>query len=330
MRYSPILLNVLFGLGLPLAFFVNQTHGELPDVTFSQRPGAIQIGSGGEPMATYVYDDPEIPRPYICDVYAPGRIQVTRNHPPVIGKDLTDHALFHPGIWMAFGDLAGADNWRNRDHVLHDGFVEKPAGGPGRGTFAVRNLYLRGNDRAKVLCREVCRMTLLVRPSGYLLLWDSTFESVGENVSFGDQEEMGLGVRVASPITAQRDGRILNSNGQVDEKQAWGKAADWCDYSGLIDDRWVGVTLMCDPANFRPSWFHARDYGLLLANPFGRKAFHKGSESRIPVTSDKPLRIRYAVLIHSNRRQRQKNHLAEAYADFLKLLAKQDASQTDE
>ena len=329
MRHLSTLPRVLLGLALPLAFFVAQAHGEPPQVTFSQQPGAIQIRSGGEPVATYVYDDPEIPRQYIRDVHAPNGTQVTRNHPPVAGKDLTDHALLHPGIWMAFGNLAGADNWRNRDRVLYDGFVEKPFGGPGRGTFVVCNLYLKGNDRTKILCREVCRLTFLVRPAGYLLLWDSTFRPVAENVSFGDQEEMGLGVRVASPIMAQRGGRILNSNGQIDEKQAWGKAADWCDYSGRIEDQWVGITLMCDPANFRPSWFHARDYGLLLANPFGRKAFHKGNESRVVVTRDKPLRLRFALLMHSAAQQEQPN-MTEAYVDFLELLAERDDTQTDD
>ena len=329
MIYISILNHALLGFALQLAFFVSQAHGEPPQVTFSQQPQAVQIDVDGKPVATYVYADAKISRPYICDVYAPNGIQVTRNHPPVKGKDPTDHDLLHPGIWMAFGDLGGADNWRNRDRVLHDGFVEKPIGGAGRGTFAVRNLYLKGNDRTKILCREVCRLTLLVRPAGYLLLWDSTFGPVDENVSFGDQEEMGLGVRVASPIMAQRGGRILNSNGQVDEKQTWGNSADWCDYSGRIDDRWVGITLMCDPHNFRPSWFHARDYGLLVANPFGRKAFGKGESSRVVVSRDKPLRLRYAVLIHSYSRQQQTG-LAEAYADFLKLLAKQEATQTDE
>jgi len=329
MRHLPIFLQLLLGFGLSLAMTICSVHGEPSQVTFSRQPGAIQIKFSNKPVAVYVYEDPDIPRPFFCNVHAPDGTQVTRNHPPVEGKDPADHALLHPGIWMAFGDLAGADNWRNRDSVLHDGFVEKPTAELGQGTFTVRNIYMKGNDRAKVLCREQCRVTFLVRPAGYLLLWESTFHPVAPNLAFGDQEEMGLGVRVASPIMVRRGGRILNSKGQLNEKQVWGKTADWCDYSGRIGDRWVGVTLMCDPKNFRPSWFHARDYGLLVANPFGRKAFGKGEPSRVPVTQEKPLRLGYAVFIHSALDGKEPD-LAEAYADYLQLLARQELMQTDE
>ena len=51
-----------------------------------------------------------------------------------------------------------------------------------------------------VLCEEVCTYTFQVRPAGYLILWDSTFESNRSGLYFGDQEEMGLGVRVATPL----------------------------------------------------------------------------------------------------------------------------------
>jgi hypothetical protein len=38
----------------------------------------------------------------------------------------------------------------------------------------------------------------------------------------------------------------------------------------------IGVALLEHPSNFRhPTWWHARDYGLLSANPFGRHDFEK-------------------------------------------------------
>ena len=58
----------------------------------------------------------------------------------------------------------------------------------------------------------------------------------------------------------------------VGERQAWGKHADWCDYSGAVGGKDVGITLMTDPESFRKGWFHVRDYGLMVANPIERGA----------------------------------------------------------
>ena len=189
-------------------------------VTFARAEGQLAIRVGSQPLATYVYADKEITRPYFAHVRAPGGVQVTRNHPPDKTADSTDHATFHPGIWMAFGDLSGSDNWRNRARVVHQQFLEGPAGGPDKGSFAVRNRYLADDSRTTV-CREECRYTIHVRPSGYLLTWDATFSNPEGSFYFGDQEEMGLGFRVASrfgsrpaePSATPRGGRTRNRSG---------------------------------------------------------------------------------------------------------------------
>ncbi len=313
-RRLPVLAMAVFSAGLPCE------AAQKTPVSFAEVPGKLLLYVGGKPLATYVYADQEIPRPYFAHVRAPGGIQVTRNHPPVRGKDPTDHATYHPGIWMAFGDLSGSDYWRNRARVVHERFVEEPAGGPGKGGFTVRNCYL-ADDQRKIVCQEECRYTVYVRPSGYLFIWDSTFSAAAGQFYFGDQEEMGLGVRVTSPIRVEAGGTILDARGRKNGKQVWGNAADWCNYSGALQGRHVGVTLMCHPANFRPSWFHARDYGLLLANPFGRKAFDKGDASKVVVKRGEKFRLRYGVLLHAGP-EGSRPDLNAAYADYLQLVAK--------
>ncbi|MBM3334837.1 PmoA family protein [Candidatus Sumerlaeota bacterium] len=289
-------------------------------VKFTEEPGKVTVTIGKEHVAAYVYGDSAIGRPYFSNVRAPGGIQVTRNHPPIEGKDPTDHATMHPGIWMAFGDLSGGDYWRNKSKVVHDGFAQSPTGGSGKGVFAVRNGYAANGGEA-ANCRETCRFTFSVRPFGFLLLWDSTFSSDQTDFYFGDQEEMGLGVRVATAITEKAGGMIRNADGLQGAKRVWGKSSAWCDYSGTIGGQHVGITVMCDPANFRPSWFHARDYGLLVANPFGRKAFGQGDESKVYVKRDQAFRLRYGILLHSSAQQPTPD-LKAAFADFLELLAK--------
>jgi hypothetical protein len=41
-----------------------------------------------------------------------------------------------------------------------------------------------------------------------------------------------------------------------------------------------------------------RDYGLAVANPFGRKALTGGAESRVVVKRGDALRLRFGVFVH--------------------------------
>lgn len=76
----------------------------------------------------------------------------------------------------------------------------------------------------------------------------------------------------------------------------------------------VKMTLMCHPENFRLSWMHARDYGFIAANPFGRKALTGKSPSRVSVGPGEELRLRYGVLLHDDPLD-----LNAAYEDYVQL-----------
>jgi hypothetical protein len=282
-------------------------------ITFESEARQLAIQCGDRPLATYVFQDETISRPYFAHVHVPNGKQVTRNHPPRDG-DATDHATFHPGIWLAFGDISGHDYWRLKAKVVHDGFIEEPQGGAGRGSFSIRNRYL-STSGDETICVETCRYQFLVRPAGYLLIWDSEFSS-NHDFYFGDQEEMGLGIRLATPLAVVNGGQILDSEGRKNGKEVWGKQAAWCDYSGELSGSFIGMTLMPAPDNFRKSWFHARDYGFVAANPFGVNAFTRGEKSKIVVRRGEKLRLRCGVLLHSGDKTEARD-LNSAYRDFL-------------
>jgi hypothetical protein len=314
-----------FVAALALVVAVNAARAADGPVAFAQKDDRIEIAIAGAHFATYVFNDAEIMRPYFMSVKAPGGIQATRNQPPIAGTDLMDHPTFHPGIWLAFGDLSGTDDWRLKAPVKHAEFVEKPTTSATGGSFKVRNRYLKAPESDEAVCDELFRCRVEATDAGYLILWDSTFSSDNE-FYFGDQEEMGLGVRVATAIRAQNkpdsgvpagNGTITNAERQINEAQVWGKASDWCDYSGTIDGKHVGMTIMCHPDNFRPSWFHARDRGLLEANPFGEQAFTDGGPSKVVVKPGKSLRLRYGILVHAAD-SADAIDLKAAYADYLK------------
>jgi hypothetical protein len=295
-------------------------------VEFLPSEGSIAISVDGEPLATFVYKDKEITRPYFAHVKAPGGVQVTRNHPPVEGADLPDHATFHPGVWLAFGDVSGSDYWRLAAPVKFDRMLIEPTGSKGRGHFAMRFKYQNQKNPTETVCTEDFHAAIHAIEGGRLIVWDSTFSSDKE-FTFGDQEEMGLGVRVATPIRADRNsktgmppgnGEMVSCSGARNEAAIAGNSFDWCDYRGELEGNLVGVALFPHPENFRPSWFHARDYGMIVANPFGRDAFGHGEKSAIVVKPGDKFRLRYGVYVHAGPRGENPD-IAGAYETYLKL-----------
>lgn len=275
------------------------TSGSGAEAAFAIHPGEdrLTLTWGGQPLAEYVFRDPRILRPHFANLHAPGGLRVTRNHPPVAGVDAVDHDTMHPGLWLAFGDLNGQDFWRNRARIEHVRFPEAPHVDGGRLAFTAENRLLA--DDGVTLGTQVSRILLDALPHGFLLTWQADFQPVAGPLVFGDQEEMGLGVRVATPITEKNGGTILASTGATSAKATWGQSFEWCDASGVQEGRRLGVMLMPDPENFRPSWFHNRDYGLMVANPFGRNAMRQGETSRVVVPPGERLRLRFGAYLHA-------------------------------
>jgi hypothetical protein len=163
------------------------------------------------------------------------------------------------------------------------------------------------------VAREVCRIEVIARPAGTLLTWDSEFRPAAGDLAFGDEKVGGFGVRVATPLIGEKGGRILNSRGDRGEAGAFGKDADWVAYSG--PDGRVGVVVLCDPANPARSRFMVREYGVVSANPFGRKNLGGDGDGRVVVKSGDSLRLRFGAFFHAAGADP-----AAVYADFLAAL----------
>ena len=218
----------------------------------------------------------------------------------------------HPGIWLAFGDINGADFWRNRGRIEHRQFTGSPMIQGNRLTFATESHLLADDE---VVCSLTSRLEFRVLQGGWLFSWEALFRAEEGDIIFGDQEEMGFGTRVATALTEKNGGVILNSSGLQTAGRTWGQPADWCSYSGVVDGQRVGITLMCDPTNFRSSWWHNRDYGLMVANPFGREAMRQGEKSAVKVQRTGTLRLRFGAWIYSSAEGGQSD-LAAAYRIF--------------
>jgi len=286
----------------------------------NEKQDRLIITNSGRAVAEYVFRDEKILRPYFSNIYAPGGLRVTRNHPPIAGIDAVDHDTMHPGLWLAFGDISGSDFWRNKGRIEHLRFSAAPSVNGDRLTFTTESRLIT-NDGLN-LCQLISRYIVARRPTGWLIVWDAAFHSDEREFTFGDQEEMGFGARVATPLTEKRGGQIVNSQGQTKAANTWGQPATWCDYSGIVEDQNVGITLMASPSNVRESWWHNRDYGFFAANLFARAAMKQGDRSALTVKRGETFRVVFGSLLHSSPvSSTATRDPAAAYADFLTLIS---------
>jgi hypothetical protein len=119
-------------------------------------------------------------------------------------------------------------------------------------------------------------------------------------VKIGDTKEGTFAIRVVKALDSP-PGRMVNSNGAAGEKAGWGKRADWLDFDGNVAGEDVGIAIIDNPGNLRhPTYWHARRYGLLAANPFGLREFthDRHQDGSFLIQPGESVTLRYRVFIH--------------------------------
>lgn len=243
------------------------------------------------------------PRPFFYPLYGPDGIPVTRNYPMAeVEGESKDHK-HHRSLWVAHGDVNGVDNWSEEEghgRQLHREFLDV-RNGVVKGRILEKLDWVDAEGR-KVLEeeREISFYNLLSPLR--IIDFRICFTATEGDVVFGDTKEGGiLSIRVASEMEGSRGGRIENSYGGVGEKETWGKRAQWCDYSGIVKGKKLGIAVLDHPYNFRhPTYWHVRDYGLFTANPFGVSYFTGNPQNRgdFRLVKNGKLEFRYRLLIH--------------------------------
>lgn len=146
-------------------------------------------------------------------------------------------------------------------------------------------------------------------------------------MTFGDTKEGSFGVRVAPSINEEQGkGKLTNAEGKtgegaknnVKQEGCWGLKSAWCDYSGLVDNKAVGVAMFAAPTNTVASCWHSRGYGLMAANPFGREKAGfpamKGNTDLVKLAKGEHLKLRFGVLLHDG--DVKDGKVAEYYKKF--------------
>ncbi len=240
-------------------------------------------------------------KPVLFPVIGPGGVPMTRQYPLVAGVagEATDHP-HHKSIWLAHGDVNGHSYWDEKAEIRSveapkllaaDSFGSRPGQAAGEGGFVVRQQWMATRDSNEVVADEETRIVLGRVDSelgpldgGWWVQYQVKVKATAGDLKFGDTKEGFFAIRTHPNLRLTNDpragvttanGRALNATGLRD-KQLWGQAAQWVAYGGMIGDQPVTMVMMDHPTNLRhPTTWHAREYGLVAANPFGLHDFQK-------------------------------------------------------
>jgi len=276
------------------------------DVTVTPSDTNIEVRIDGELFTQYVFTDCE--NPYLYPIIGPHGIRMTRDFPMrVVSGESHDHE-HHRSMWFAQDGMNGVDFWRNAKPghgvVRHEEILRCESGRES-GFFRTTNRWL-GPD-GKLICRDIKQVTCWQLPTGRAIDWTVTLIPSEDGLQITDSEEGTMAIRTHTNLQLVNQGGTTSANGQAVNSEGvrgaavWGKRAAWVDYWGTVDGHVVGIAIFDHSSNPRhPTWWMARDYGLVAANPFGIHDF----EGKPPGTGDmqlkagEPLRLRYRFLFH--------------------------------
>jgi hypothetical protein len=288
---------------------VGLPHSVGADVTITKGDGKVIVKIDGEHFTDYVYEGHS--KPIFYPIIGPEGIEMTRHYP--MKKDVDNEARDHPhhkSLWFTHDDVNGVHFW-----------MEYPGDNsdlrPGRAVqkeLHIEGSSIRVNNEwrdpdGKVVLTDTRDLSFGTTSAGrYIDIAVTVHASHGE-VKFGDTKEGTMGIRTHPQLRLKTDerrgnhtanGHAVNSEG-VEGKAMWGKRAKWVDYWGEINGATVGIAIFDHPSNPRhPTWWHARDYGLIAANPFGVHDFESkpAGTGDMVIPAGESATFRYRFLFH--------------------------------
>ena len=283
----------------PRALLPEIGSGRALPVEFHPAGPNVEMLVNGEPFATYRVDDG--PKPFLWPLIGPGKIRYTRAFPmEKVAAEDADHP-HQRSLWFTYGMANGVDFWaEQKGH----GSIKETSRKFERTGLVVKSLKTTddwlGSDGEKIL-QDERTLTVWGTMKNRVLDLDVTLKATEGPVKFGDTKEGMFGLRVPSSmdVKAKKGGKIVNAQGLIDGA-AWGKRSSWVDYSGPVDGKTVGITILEHPTSYgSPTPWHVRDYGLFAANPFGRHDFglaDKPTPTILP--KGESFTFRYRVILH--------------------------------
>ena len=264
----------------------------------------VIVELGGSLFTELVYGGQ--PKPVLFPIIGPGGNMMVRQWPmrAATPGEEKDHP-HHKGLWFTHGSVNGTDFWMESPGAGKIVVLGVPIVSAGTETVTLKTRdSWQKPDGGEVLTSATTIVCGMEGEDRYL---DYTIALLAgrEDVLFGDTKEGTMAIRVNPLLNfkgAVARGTALTSEGKTGAS-AWGTKAKWVDYTAPMEGGVTGVACFDHPTNLRfPTTWHARDYGLIAANPFGIHDFEKKPKGTGDYTLKKgeTLTMRYRWLFHRN------------------------------
>ena len=289
----------------------------------------VDVVVAGKPFTSYIYPT-TLKKPTLYPLRTAAGTVVTRGFPlePRAGERV-DHP-HHAGLWFNYGNVNGLDFWNNSTAIKESDAakmgtilqrsVRGSTSGAGEGTLDVSTEWV--DYQGKALLREDARFVFRASDGVRAIDRVTTLTALGEPVTFKDDKEGLIGMRVARALehpsttpdkftdasgrpttvavldNAGVTGKYRSSEGKEGDA-VWGTRGRWTMLSGVVDGEAVTVAMLDHPKNPGfPTYWHARGYGLFAANPLGQKIMSNGKEElNLRLAAGQSTTFRHEVLI---------------------------------
>jgi hypothetical protein len=266
-------------------------------------------------LALVYHYDPAHFLPYFHPVLSPsGKELIVR---------LTNPYPHHRAVW--FADKVQLEGQRVTDfynahykykdgkgeHIRHDAFLDTQMAG---NVLRTGMLLVWELDAETPVLQE--RRELAVVPLGdgeYLV--DIRFTVTA---AYGDVHFVSDATHYAWPylrmhpqFSVDKGGKLVNSDGGVNQQGTHNKIARWCDYSNSVDGATEGLAILSHPENEQPHRWLTRNYGT-----FGPRRVDARSGKRFTLAKGQSLARRVGILVHKGDVEGGK--VAERYEQYAK------------
>lgn len=332
--------------GLLLALMAGSAAAQNVKIVEQKEKKQLDVYIDQQLFTSYCYWDSQ-KKPILYPLQTSKGTVVTRSFPIAkVAGERTDHP-HHVSVWFNYGNINGVDFWNNsggrnseKMGTIKHQSVKSIKNGKGKAQLDVSMDWIMP-DGSKVLQQDE---TIVFRAGKELRVIDRliTLTAQDKKVVFGDSKEGALGIRVARQLEEPTQqplvftdeqgnptkvavldntgvaGVYLSSEGQVGEKDSWGKKAKWMTLSGTVKGEDVVIAIFDHPKNpLYPTYWHNRGYGLFAANPFGAKEFTRGATTlNYTLEPGQKTNFRFRILVHSGKLSKEQTETL--YQQFLK------------